>query len=169
MHGDQRGFFLESYNERDFASAGIASRFVQDNHSRSVKGVLRGLHYQLEHPQGKLMRVARGVILDVAADVRVGSPTFGKWVGVTLDEKSKQSLWIPPGFAHGFCVASDEADVLYKATNFYDPSDEKGIIWNDPTLAIAWPITNPTLSSKDLAFRPLSPSRQDLPRYATSR
>ena len=165
VHGDQRGFFLESYNERDFARAGISARFVQDNHSRSAKGVLRGLHYQLEHPQGKLVRVVRGAIFDVAADVRVGSPTFGKWVGVTLDEQSKKSLWIPPGFAHGLCVVSDEADVLYKATDFYAPEDEKGIIWNDQSLTIDWPIRNPALSAKDLAFKPLSKTRSDLPRY----
>jgi dTDP-4-dehydrorhamnose 3,5-epimerase len=165
VYGDERGFFLESFNERDFARAGIDARFVQDNHSRSARGVLRGLHYQQEHPQGKLVRVVRGRIFDVAADVRLGSPTFGKWVGVTLDEESKQSLWIPPGFAHGFCVVSDEADVVYKATDFYTPSDEKGIIWNDPSLAIEWPCKNPTLSAKDLDFKPLSPTRSDLPRY----
>lgn len=165
VHGDQRGFFLESYNERDFANAGMDARFVQDNHSHSVRGVLRGLHYQLKHPQGKLVRVVRGTTFDVAADIRVGSPTFGKWVGVTLDEQSKKSLWIPPGFAHGFCVVSDEADVLYKATDFYAPEDEKGIIWNDQLLAIEWPIHNPTLSGKDRAFEALNETRSDLPRY----
>jgi dTDP-4-dehydrorhamnose 3,5-epimerase len=165
VHGDERGFFLEAYNEREFARVGIDAHFVQDNHSRSAKGVLRGLHCQQEHPQGKLVRVVRGTIFDVATDVRVGSPTFGKWVGVTLDEVGKQSLWIPPGFAHGFCVVSDIADVLYKATDFYARADERGIIWNDPSLAIEWPCQNPTLSAKDLAFKPLSPTRSDLPRY----
>lgn len=128
-------------------------------------GVLRGLHYQLQHAQGKLVRVVRGAIFDVAVDVRVGSPTFGKWVGVTLDEVNKQSLWIPPGFAHGFCVISEQADVLYKATDFYAPADEKGIIWNDRTLAIRWPIANPTLSPKDAGFKPLDVTSKDLPRF----
>jgi dTDP-4-dehydrorhamnose 3,5-epimerase len=164
VHGDDRGFFLESYNERDFARAGIDARFVQDNHSRSVQGVLRGLHYQLESPQGKLVRVARGAIFDVAADIRVGSPTFARWVGVLLDGQKNQSLWIPPGFAHGFCVVSDEADVLYKTTAFYDPADEKGIIWNDASLAIQWPTMDPILSTKDRGFKPLTPARSDLPR-----
>jgi dTDP-4-dehydrorhamnose 3,5-epimerase len=127
--------------------------------------VLRGLHYQLPHSQGKLIRVVRGAIFDVAVDIRLGSPTFGKWVGVTLDDTAKQSLWIPPGFAHGFCVVSDEADVLYKATDFYSPSDEKGIIWNDPTLGIRWPVEKPTLSAKDAAFQKLDPSGPGLPRY----
>lgn len=164
VFGDERGFFLESYNEREFGRAGIDAHFVQDNHSRSTRGVLRGLHYQLENPQGKLVRVARGAIFDVAADVRVGSPTFGKWVGVVLDSEKKQSLWIPPGFAHGFCVLSDEADVLYKASAFYDPADEKGVIWNDAALGIKWPITDPILSPKDRAFQALTPGRSDLPR-----
>ncbi len=127
--------------------------------------MLRGLHYQLPHSQGKLIRVVRGAIFDVAVDIRLGSPTFGKWVGVTLDDTAKQSLWIPPGFAHGFCVVSDEADVLYKATDFYSPSDEKGIIWNDPTLGIRWPVEKPTLSAKDAAFQKLDPSSPGLPRY----
>jgi dTDP-4-dehydrorhamnose 3,5-epimerase len=165
VYGDERGFFLESFNEREFARAGIDARFVQDNHSRSSKGVLRGLHYQLEHPQGKLVRVVRGAIFDVVADVRVGSPTFGKWIGLTLDDVGKQSLWIPAGFAHGFCIVSDTADVLYKATDFYAPADERGIIWNDPSLAIEWPVNNPTLSAKDAAFEPLSATSSDLPRY----
>jgi len=165
VFGDSRGFFLELYNEREFQRAGIAARFVQDNHSRSAKGVLRGLHYQLPHSQGKLIRVLRGAVFDVAVDIRVGSPTFCKWVGVTLDDASKRSLWIPPGFAHGFCVLSDEADVLYKATDFYSPNDEKGIIWNDLTLGIAWPVERPTLSAKDSAFQKLDASSPDLPRY----
>ena len=162
---DARGFFLESYNANEFAGAGITARFVQDNHSRSTRGVLRGLHYQLEQPQAKLVRVVRGAIFDVAADIRVGSPTFGKWVGVTLDDARKQSLWIPEGFAHGFCVLSDEADVAYKATGFYAPAAEKGIIWNDSLLSIDWPIEAPVLSQKDLGFGSLSLTRDDLPRY----
>jgi dTDP-4-dehydrorhamnose 3,5-epimerase len=165
VHGDERGFFLESYNQRDFANAGISGNFVQDNQSRSARGVLRGLHFQLNHPQGKLVRVVRGAVFDVAADVRVGSPTFGQWVGATLDENNKKALWVPPGFAHGFCVLSDSADVLYKATDFYAPSDEKGIIWNDAALAIEWPIDSPILSAKDRRFGPLDKSREDLPRY----
>ena len=165
VYGDSRGFFLESYNEREFAKAGIAEKFVQDNHSRSAKGVLRGLHFQHPRSQGKLVRVVHGAIFDVAVDIRVGSPTFGKWVGVTLDDAKKELLWIPPGFAHGFCVVSDEADVLYKATDFYSPADEKGIIWNDPTLGISWPIAEPILSQRDAAFGALTRSRTDLPHY----
>ena len=165
VYADGRGFFLESYNERELAKAGVTERFVQDNQSRSTKGVLRGLHYQLPHSQGKLIRVVRGAIFDVAVDIRVGSPTFGKWVGATLDETTKQFLWIPSGFAHGFCVVSDEADVLYKATDFYSPADEKGIIWNDQMLGIEWPVFSPTLSARDSAFKPLDPSSKDLPRY----
>jgi dTDP-4-dehydrorhamnose 3,5-epimerase len=162
---DDRGFFLETYSQRDFASAGITARFVQDNQSRSSRGVLRGLHYQVEHPQGKLVRVARGKIFDVAADIRRGSPTFGKWVGQILDDEKKQALWIPEGFAHGFCVLSDEADVAYKVTDFYDPSAEHGIRWDDPSLGIEWPLTNPILSGKDLEYPPLSQSSSDLPTY----
>ena len=138
---------------------------MQDNHSRSTRGVLRGLHYQLEQTQAKLVRVVRGAIFDVAADIRVGSPTFGKWVGVTLDDARKQSLWIPEGFAHGFCVLSDEADVAYKTTDFYAPSGGNGIIWNDSLLGIDWPIASPVLSQKDLGFGSLSLTRDDLPRY----
>jgi dTDP-4-dehydrorhamnose 3,5-epimerase len=162
---DSRGFFLESYNANEFERAGITARFVQDNHSRSKRGVLRGLHYQLGQPQGKLVRAVRGSIFDVAADVRVGSPTFGKWVGVTLDDDRKQSLWIPPGFAHGFCALSEEADVAYKTTDFYSPSEERGIIWNDPLLNIDWPIDDPVVAARDLAFGTLSATREDLPRY----
>lgn len=162
---DSRGFFVESFNERDFALAGIASRFVQDNHSRSKKGVVRGLHYQVVQPQGKLVTVIRGRIFDVAADIRKGSPTFGNWVGVTLDDVSRQSLWIPPGFAHGFCALTDEVDVVYKCTDYYSPRDERGIIWNDPMLAIDWPIHDPLVSSKDEEYPPLSPSGEDLPQY----
>ena len=165
VFSDSRGFFLESYKENEFARAGITARFVQDNHSRSIRGVLRGLHYQLEQPQGKLVRAVRGSIFDVAADIRLGSPTFGKWVGVTLDDDRKQSLWIPEGFAHGFCVLSDEADVAYKTTDFYAPSAERGIRWDDPLLGISWPVAEPVLSEKDLRYPLLSPESADLPKY----
>ena len=149
---DDRGFFLESFNETAFAEAGLPTRFVQDNHSRSKKGVLRGLHYQLRRPQGKLVRVVRGKIFDVAVDIRRGSPTFGKWVGVTLDDSEMSALWIPPGFAHGFCALSDDVDVTYKCTDFYSPVDERGILWNDPLLGIDWPVKEPIVNSKDLAY-----------------
>jgi dTDP-4-dehydrorhamnose 3,5-epimerase len=150
VFGDERGFFLESWNERAFAQAGIDARFVQDNHSRSARGVLRGLHYQLRHPQGKLMRVVAGRVFDVAVDIRRGSPNFGRWAGVMLDAAEHKLVWIPPGFAHGFCVLSDTADVLYKATDFYAPDDERAIAWNDPDIAVAWPLDGPpSLSAKD--------------------
>jgi dTDP-4-dehydrorhamnose 3,5-epimerase len=165
VFADGRGFFLESHNQRDFAAAGIPARFVQDNQSRSSRGVLRGLHYQLEHPQGKLVRVTHGRIFDVVADVRAGSPDFGKWIGTILDDERNQALWIPEGFAHGFCVLSDEADVVYKATDFYVPSAERGIRWNDPLLKIEWPIKDPILSARDLDFPLLSPTSRDLPKY----
>jgi dTDP-4-dehydrorhamnose 3,5-epimerase len=165
VFGDDRGFFLETYSERDFAAAGITARFVQDNQSRSKRGVLRGLHYQLEHPQGKLVRVTRGKIFDVAADIRAGSPTFGKWVGVVLDDEKKQAIWIPPGFAHGFCVLSDYADVAYKATDFYTPSAERGVRWDDPLLGIQWPVEEPILSEKDRRYPLLTPTSADLPNY----
>ena len=161
---DERGFFLESFNEAAFVKAGLPGDFVQDNQSRSAKGVLRGLHYQLQHPQGKLVRVARGKIFDVAADIRRGSPTFGKWVGVTLDETELSALWIPPGFAHGFCALTDDADVTYKCTEFYSPEDERGIIWNDPTLAIDWTVAKPIVNAKDQGYPKLRESK-DLPNY----
>lgn len=165
VFSDERGFFLESYNANEFARAGLTARFVQDNHSRSTCGVLRGLHYQLEKAQGKLVRAVRGAIFDVAADIRVGSPTFGKWVGVTLDDEHQQSLWIPEGFAHGFCVLSEVADVAYKATDFYAPSAERGIRWDDPLLGISWPIADPILSQRDLGYPRLSPESAELPTY----
>lgn len=162
---DMRGFFFEAFNERSFAAAGIPARFVQDNHSRSTAGVLRGLHYQLKSPQGKLVRVARGRIFDVAADIRRGSPTFGKWVGTELDDSSHRQLWIPPGFAHGFCTLSEEADVIYKCTDFYAPEDERGIVWNDPTLRIDWPVLDPMLSEKDARYSGVAEAENQLPRY----
>lgn len=151
VFGDERGFFYESFNEKILAEkVGIHERFVQDNHSRSAKGVLRGLHYQLNKTQGKLVRVTLGEVYDVAVDIRQHSPTFGQWVGVTLSAENKKMLWIPKGFAHGFIVVSDVAEFLYKTTDFYDPPSERCIIWNDPSLAITWPShITPTLSTKD--------------------
>ena len=147
---DERGFFMETYKYSDFAAFGIAERFVQDNHSRSVKGVLRGLHYQNPpHAQGKLIRVVVGEIFDVAVDIRKGSPTYGKWVGVKLSAENRRMLYIPPGFAHGFCVLSDVAEVVYKVTAEYAPECEAGIIWNDPGIGIEWPFKHPIISSKD--------------------
>lgn len=138
---DKRGFFMESYNQRKFHENGITEEFVQDNISRSVKGILRGLHYQLApHSQGKLVRVTRGAVFDVAVDIRLGSPTFGNWFGYTLSGENKHALYIPPGFAHGFCVLTDEAEFTYKCTAFYAPEAERSIAWNDPQIAIKWPI-----------------------------
>jgi dTDP-4-dehydrorhamnose 3,5-epimerase len=149
---DSRGFFFESFNERELADLGIKQRFVQDNHSRSRKNVLRGLHYQLQQPQGKLVRVVRGEVFDVAVDLRKSSPTFGKWVGATLSEENRRMFWIPPGFAHGFLVLSDHADFLYKTTDFYLPSAERTIVWNDADLRIQWPVTSDLIiSPKDAA------------------
>ena len=150
VFGDERGFFLETFQaERYIELAGITLPFVQDNHSRSSKAVLRGLHYQKAKPQGKLVRVVRGEVYDVAVDIRQGSPTFGQWEGVVLSEANKRQFWVPPGFAHGFVVLSDTADFEYKCTDYYDPSDEGSILWSDPDLDIPWPIANPVLSTKD--------------------
>jgi dTDP-4-dehydrorhamnose 3,5-epimerase len=153
VYGDERGFFFESFNERAFAGAtGLKAHFVQDNHSRSARNVLRGLHYQVRQPQGKLVRVAAGEVFDVAVDVRRGSPTFGKWLGEHLSERNRRMLWIPPGFAHGFLVLSEYTDFLYKTTDYYAPEHERTIRWNDPDLAIGWPLAGaPTLSAKDAA------------------
>ncbi len=152
VFGDARGFFFESWNEREFEREGIRAPFVQDNHSRSEKGVLRGLHYQIRQPQGKLIRVVAGEIFDVAVDIRSGSPTFGRWEGVRLSAESHELLWVPIGFAHGFCVLSESAEVLYKTTDFYAPEHERCILWNDPELHIDWPLSGaPTLSAKDAA------------------
>jgi len=153
VFADSRGYFLETYRYSDFAAHGIGEVFVQDNHSRSTRGVLRGLHFQ--HPpkaQGKLVRTVRGAIFDVAADIRPGSPTFGRWVGEMLSDENQRMLYIPPGFAHGFVVLSDMADVTYKVTADYAPECDSGVIWNDPTLAIAWPVATPLLSAKDAAL-----------------
>jgi dTDP-4-dehydrorhamnose 3,5-epimerase len=151
VFADDRGFFFESYSRRAFAQAtGIDVEFVQDNHSRSLKNVLRGLHYQLRQPQGKLVRVTLGAIWDVAVDLRRASPTFGRWMSFELTAASKSMAWIPPGFAHGFLVTSDAAEVQYKTTDYYDPSSERSILWNDPAVAIAWPITGtPIVAVKD--------------------
>lgn len=157
VFGDERGFFLETFQAiRYDQEAGIDMPFVQDNHSRSAKGVLRGLHFQKTKPQGKLVRVVRGEVYDVAVDIRKGSTTFGKWVGVTLSENNKKQFWVPPGFAHGFVVLSDAADFEYKCTDYYDPSDEGCILWSDPDLDISWPIANPTLSTKDKSAKRLA-------------
>lgn len=140
VFGDERGFFFESFNARDFAQAtGLEVTFVQDNHSKSAYGVLRGLHYQIQHPQGKLVRVTQGAVFDVAVDLRRNSPTLGQWAGVHLSADNKRQLWIPPGFAHGFLVLSDTAEFLYKTTDYYHPTFERSLLWNDPTLAITWP------------------------------
>jgi dTDP-4-dehydrorhamnose 3,5-epimerase len=151
VFGDERGFFYESFNARTFAEqTGITAQFVQDNHSKSVKGVLRGLHYQIQQAQGKLVRVVAGEVFDVAVDIRKHSPTFGKWVGVLLSAENKRQMWIPQGFAHGFLVTSESAEFLYKTTDYYAPEFERSIIWNDPAIGIQWPIANePTLSNKD--------------------
>jgi dTDP-4-dehydrorhamnose 3,5-epimerase len=150
VFADERGFLVETFQaERYRAEAGITATFVQDNHSRSKRGVLRGLHLQRARPQGKLARVARGEIFDVAADINPRSPTFGRWVGVTLSDENRLQMWIPPGYAHGFVVLSETADFEYKCTEYYHPQSESGVIWNDPDLAIEWPIANPTLSERD--------------------
>lgn len=150
VFGDDRGFFLESYNRRSLVSLGIVYEFVQDNHSRSARGVLRGLHYQIRQPQGKLVRVVAGEVFDVAVDLRQASPTFGQWVGMTLSSENKRMAWIPPGFAHGFYVTSDYAEVLYKATDYYAPEHERSLLWNDPAIGIEWPLSSePLLSEKD--------------------
>ena len=151
VFGDSRGFFFESFNQRDFNSAtGTDFNFVQDNHSRSAKGVLRGLHYQLGRPQGKLVRVVRGAVFDVAVDIRPASPTFGAWVGVELNEYNNRQLWMPPGLAHGFLVVSDSADFLYKTTDYYTPALERCIVWDDSDLAIEWPLQDSlSFSTKD--------------------
>ena len=139
VHGDTRGYFMETYNQRDMAEAGLDMTFVQDNQSMSTKGVLRGLHYQINHPQGKLVRVIKGRVFDVAVDLRMDSETFGKWFGVELSEENKKQFYISPGFAHGFLVLSDVAEFCYKCTDFYHPNDEGGLAWNDPTIGIEWP------------------------------
>ncbi len=149
VHRDGRGYFLETYHAEKYRAGGVVPAFVQDNHSRSLHGTLRGLHLQVRRPQGKLIRVIEGEIFDVAIDVRRGSPAFGRWVGVTLSSENFRQCYIPPGFAHGFCVTSDVAQVEYKCTELYDPAGEIGVVWSDPTLAITWPIAAPRLSDRD--------------------
>ncbi|HEX9631412.1 MAG TPA: dTDP-4-dehydrorhamnose 3,5-epimerase [Gemmatimonadales bacterium] len=163
---DGRGFFFESYQAERYAAAGLPERFVQDNHSHSAVGTLRGLHYQLRRPQGKLVRVLQGSVLDVAVDIRRGSPTFGKWVGVELSAANKRQLFIPAGFAHGFCVPTEPTDVEYKCTDYYVGDDQHGVIWNDPSLAIRWPIAEPLLSDSDRGYAGLTDAREDLPTFA---
>jgi dTDP-4-dehydrorhamnose 3,5-epimerase len=158
VFADARGFFFESYNERAFAqSAGIAAKFVQDNHSRSVRNTVRGLHYQIQQPQGKLVRAVAGTVFDVVVDIRRSSPTFGQWVGEHLSAENKKMIWIPAGLAHGFAVLSDYADFLYKTTDYWAPQHERTLLWNDPDLAIAWPLAGePILAAKDRAGKRLT-------------
>jgi dTDP-4-dehydrorhamnose 3,5-epimerase len=168
VFADERGFFLEFFNARSFAELGLARDFVQDNHSRSGQGVLRGLHFQLHRPQAKLIRVICGAIFDVAVDVRRGSPTFGRWFGVELSADNKRMMFVPEGFAHGFYVSSEVAEITYKCSQFYAPEDDRGIAWNDPAVGIAWPLngTPPILSNRDRGMRTLSAtSPEDLPRF----
>ncbi len=164
VFGDARGFFLETFSAAKYADAGIPGPFVQDNWSRSAKGILRGLHFQNPNAQGKLVSVVRGAVFDVAVDVRVGSPYFGKWFGLELSEANKKQLWVPPGFAHGFCSLSDDTDFVYKCTGLYSPPDESSVLWNDPAIGIDWPVTAPKLSKKDLEAPTLAASTK-LPRY----
>ncbi len=162
---DPRGLFLETYHAEKYAAGGIRGPFVQDNFSRSVRGTLRGLHYQLKQAQGKLVTVVEGMVFDVAVDIRTGSPTFGRWVGVELSAENIRQLYIPPGFAHGFCVVSAAAGLTYKCTALYSPQDERGIIWNDRTIGIRWPVPHPLLSTKDLAYKTLAEMTGELPAY----
>jgi dTDP-4-dehydrorhamnose 3,5-epimerase len=164
---DARGFFTETYNQKQFSEHGILETFVQDNHSRSSKGTLRGLHYQLRHAQAKICRVIEGEALDVAVDVRLGSPTFGKWASVVLSAEKQNQIYIPTGFAHGFVARTDSVQFLYKCSDFYDPDDEHGIIWNDPDLAISWGFSNPLISEKDAKYPPFAAMKPEfLPRYS---
>jgi dTDP-4-dehydrorhamnose 3,5-epimerase len=166
VYRDERGFFLETYHAEKYHAAGIPGPFVQDNHSRSLKGTLRGLHLQIKRPQGKLVRVIQGEIFDVAVDVRRGSPTFGKWTGVTLSAENFRQCYLPPGFAHGFVVISEVAEVEYKCTELYDPGSELGIAWNDPAIGIKWPVSDPLLSDRDTRHLTLSAVMQRLPVFA---
>ncbi len=168
VFGDSRGFFLESYRKQLFREMGLEVEFVQDNHSRSKQGVLRGLHYQLVQPQGKLVRVATGAVFDVAVDIRRNSPTFGHWYGAVLTDENHRMLYVPPNFAHGFCVLSESADFLYKCTDYYHAPSDRGILWNDPDIAIEWPIVSqPLLSEKDTRHPHLK-YQNDLPHYGVS-
>jgi len=167
VHADARGFFFESYHQQKLAEHGVTDVFVQDNHSRSGRNTLRGLHYQLKHPQAKLCRVIQGEVLDVALDIRVGSPHFGQWVSAVLSAENKTQILVPRGFAHGFVVRSETAEFLYKCSDYYYPQDERGVAWDDSKLAIAWDVTEPLLSAKDRGFSPLANiSAEFLPRYS---
>lgn len=166
VYADTRGFFMETYHLQRFREIGIDLPFVQDNHSRSARGVLRGLHYQEPHAQGKLVRCSGGALFDVVVDVRVGSPQFGKWAAVELNEENKQMLWVPPGFAHGFLAMTEGADLIYKCTAFYHPESDRSVLWNDPDLGIEWPIAAPQLSPKDAAAPRLKDAKV-LPRYSS--
>ena len=168
VHRDARGCFLETYHSQKYATGGIAASFVQDNSSHSYRGILRGLHAQLSRPQGKLIRVSQGEIFDVAVDIRRGSPTFARWIGVNLSEENFQQIYIPPGFAHGFCVLSEIAKVEYKCTDFYEPNGEVTVRWDDPTVNIRWPIDTPILSDKDLAGKSLQVLMDRLPPFEGS-
>lgn len=166
VFADARGFFMETYRQNVLADAGIGENFVQDNHSRSSRGVLRGLHYQLRNPQAKLCRVARGEVLDIAVDIRQGSPNFGKWVGAVLSEENCTQIYIPKGFAHGFVVRSEIVDFLYKCSDYFDAGDDRGVLWNDPAIGINWEMPDPILSDKDKRYLSLAQIAQDqLPRY----
>lgn len=166
VYRDGRGFFQETYHVQKYEALGISGRFVQDNHSKSVAGTLRGLHFQHPHGQGKLVRVTQGEVYDVAVDIRVGSPTFGKWFGTILSAENMRQIFIPAGFAHGYCVLRETAEFQYKCTDFYAPDCEQGILWNDPQLSIEWPITKPLLSAKDSAYPRLTQiSAEKLPKY----
>ncbi len=167
IHRDGRGFFLETYHAARYRDSGITGPFVQDNHSRSVANTLRGLHLQVRHPQGKLIRVIEGEVFDVAVDVRRGSPTFGRWVGVTVSAENFRQVYVPPGFAHGFCVVSPVAQFEYKCTDLYDPADEIGIAWNDPAIGITWPVAQPLLSPRDARHRTLAEMTDRLPIWST--
>ena len=163
--GDSRGFFMESWHKKKYAEHNLDVDFVQDNHSRSGKNVLRGLHFQLDKPQGKLIRVTSGVVFDVAVDVRIGSPTFSQWVGIELSEENNKQLYIPPGFAHGFCVTSESADFLYKCTEYYSPQSEHGILWSDPEIGIEWPGDNFIISDRDSKCKCMKDMMEFLPAY----
>ncbi|MBI4604187.1 MAG: dTDP-4-dehydrorhamnose 3,5-epimerase [Planctomycetes bacterium] len=165
VHRDARGFFFEAYHARKYGEGGIPQRFVQDNHSRSVRGVLRGLHAQRLRPQGKLVRVVEGEVFDVAVDARKGSPTFGRWAGFVLSAGNFRQLYVPPGFFHGFCVTSETAQIEYKCTDFYDSTDEIGVIWNDPSIGIEWPVKEPILSARDQAHPRLEEILEKLSSY----
>ena len=163
VFGDDRGFFMETYHAERFAKHGIPQAFVQDNHSRSKRGTLRGLHYQDPQPQGKLVRCTRGAIFDVAVDIRRGSPSFAKWFGVELSEENRKMLWVPPNFAHGFCALTDDADLVYKCTQIYRPEFDRVLLWSDAEIGITWPVSSPLLSPKDAAAPTLRDAQ--LPTY----